>query len=111
MTSFRGLLIAKQDGQQSARVQTLQRADLPEGEVTVRVAWSTLNYKDALAITGRSPVVRKFPMCRASTLRARWNRPPTPRLCPAIRSCSTAGAWARRTGAVWPKWRVCPPRF
>src|SRR5574344_1516199 len=62
MTSFRGLLIDKQDGQQSARVQTLQRADLPEGEVTVRVAWSTLNYKDALAITGRSPVVRKFPM-------------------------------------------------
>jgi len=35
---------------------------LPEGDVTVRVAYSTLNYKDALAITGRSPVVRKFPM-------------------------------------------------
>ncbi|MEO5661068.1 MAG: MDR family oxidoreductase, partial [Polaromonas sp.] len=37
-------------------------AQLPEGEVLVDVAYSTLNYKDALAITGKSPVVRKFPM-------------------------------------------------
>lgn len=59
---FRGLLIDKQNGQQSATVQMLDEASLPEGEVTVRVAYSTLNYKDALAITGRSPVVRKFPM-------------------------------------------------
>ena len=63
---FRGLLIDKQDGQQTAAVRMLDEASLPslpnEGEVTVRVAYSTLNYKDALAITGRSPVVRKFPM-------------------------------------------------
>ncbi|MGQ0709193.1 MAG: acrylyl-CoA reductase (NADPH) [Rhodoferax sp.] len=59
---FRGLLIDKQDGQQSAAVRMLSEDALPEGEVTVRVAYSTLNYKDALAITGRSPVVRKFPM-------------------------------------------------
>lgn len=59
---FRGLLIDKQDGQQTASVQTLSEDSLPEGDVTVRVAYSTLNYKDALAITGRSPVVRKFPM-------------------------------------------------
>ena len=59
---FRGLLIDRQDGQQSAGLRMLDEASLPEGEVTVRVAYSTLNYKDALAITGRSPVVRKFPM-------------------------------------------------
>ncbi|NRT54820.1 acrylyl-CoA reductase (NADPH) [Sphaerotilus uruguayifluvii] len=59
---FRGLLIDKQDGPQTAAVQDLSEASLPEGDVTVRVAWSTLNYKDALAITGRSPVVRRFPM-------------------------------------------------
>lgn len=59
---FRGLLIDKMDGQQAAAVQQLNEADLPAGDVTVRVAWSTLNYKDALAITGRSPVVRRFPM-------------------------------------------------
>lgn len=59
---FRGLLIDKQDGQQTTSMQMLDEASLPEGDVTVRVACSTLNYKDALAITGRSPVVRKFPM-------------------------------------------------
>lgn len=59
---FRGLLIDKQDGKQTTRVQQLSESALPEGEVTVRVAYSTLNYKDALAITGRSPVVRRFPM-------------------------------------------------
>ncbi|HMW23625.1 MAG TPA: MDR family oxidoreductase [Burkholderiaceae bacterium] len=59
---FRGLLIDKVDGQQTASIQTLSESALPEGDVTVRVAYSTLNYKDALAITGRSPVVRRFPM-------------------------------------------------
>jgi acrylyl-CoA reductase (NADPH) len=59
---FRGLLIDKLDGQQTVGVQRLSDSALPEGDVTVRVAWSTLNYKDALAITGRSPVVRRFPM-------------------------------------------------
>jgi acrylyl-CoA reductase (NADPH) len=59
---FRGLLIDKTDGQQTAAVRMLDQASLPEGDVTVRVAYSSLNYKDALAITGRSPVVRKFPM-------------------------------------------------
>jgi acrylyl-CoA reductase (NADPH) len=45
-----------------ATVQSLDDARLPAGEVTVRVEWSTVNYKDALAITGRAPVVRQFPM-------------------------------------------------
>ncbi len=59
---FRGLLIDRQDGRQVAELRMLDEASLPEGEVTVRIAYSTLNYKDALAITGRAPVVRKFPM-------------------------------------------------
>lgn len=59
---FRGLLIEKQDDRQSVAVRTLDEGDLPEGDVTVRIAYSTLNYKDALAITGRGSVVRKFPM-------------------------------------------------
>ena len=40
----------------------LDESQLPEGDVTIDVAYSTLNYKDGLAITGSSPVVRKFPM-------------------------------------------------
>ena len=53
---FRGLLIDKQDGRQTVSVQMLDEASLPEGEVTVRVACSTLNYKDALAITGSAQI-------------------------------------------------------
>ncbi len=44
------------------QLEQLDESALPEGDVTVRVAYSTLNYKDGLAITGRSPVVRRFPM-------------------------------------------------
>src|SRR5689334_18439795 len=59
---FQGILITKDDAGYQAKLQAIDEAVLPEGDVTVRVAWSTLNYKDGLAITGRSPVVRRFPM-------------------------------------------------
>jgi acrylyl-CoA reductase (NADPH) len=59
---FKAILIDKQDGVQSVRVADLEDGQLPEGPVTVRVEYSTINYKDGLAITGKSPVVRKFPM-------------------------------------------------
>ena len=48
-------------GTTAALVQ-FDEADLMEGDVTVRVEWSTLNYKDGLAVTGKAPVVRRFPM-------------------------------------------------
>ncbi|MFH7811520.1 MULTISPECIES: MDR family oxidoreductase [Acetobacter] len=47
---------------QTATLQKLPENTLPDEEVTVRVHWSGLNYKDALAITGRGPVVRAWPM-------------------------------------------------
>ena len=59
---FEAILIEKDGGGHRARLSTLGDERLPPGEVTVRVAYSTLNYKDALAITGKSPVVRSFPM-------------------------------------------------
>lgn len=59
---FNGILISKDDAGYHAAVQEIDDAGLSEGDVTVRVAFSTLNYKDGLAITGQSPVVRKFPM-------------------------------------------------
>lgn len=59
---FKGVLIEKDDAGYRASVKTLDEAQLPEGNVTVRVSHSTLNYKDGLAITGKGPVVRKFPM-------------------------------------------------
>lgn len=59
---FKGILIEKDEAGYRAAVKELDEAQLPEGDVTVRVSHSTLNYKDALAITGKGPVVRKFPM-------------------------------------------------
>jgi acrylyl-CoA reductase (NADPH) len=58
---FNAIVIEREPTYRAA-VQPLDDARLPAGEVTVRVEWSTLNYKDALAITGRAPVVRQFPM-------------------------------------------------
>ena len=59
---MRALLIDKTDDQQTVDLTDIDDASLPEGDVTVQVDYSTLNYKDSLALTGASPVVRKFPM-------------------------------------------------
>ncbi|NUS92097.1 MAG: oxidoreductase [Nocardia sp.] len=59
---FSAVLIDKGESGTKAELTTVDDARLPEGDVEIDVAWSTLNYKDALAITGASPVVRKFPM-------------------------------------------------
>ena len=59
---FKAILIEKDDAGYRATLTDVDDARLPDGDVTVRVAYSTLNYKDALAITGKGPVVRKFPM-------------------------------------------------
>jgi acrylyl-CoA reductase (NADPH) len=60
---FRGILIEKAaSGTETATLRELDDAQLPPGDVTVEVAYSSLNFKDALAITGKGPVVRAFPM-------------------------------------------------
>src|SRR5688500_9966085 len=59
---FNGILIEKDEQGYRASVQALTQADLPQGDVLVKVDYSTLNYKDALAITGKRPIVRSFPM-------------------------------------------------
>lgn len=59
---FKGILIEKDEAGYRAAVKEIDDTLLPAGDVTVRVAYSSLNYKDGLAITGKGPVVRKFPM-------------------------------------------------
>jgi acrylyl-CoA reductase (NADPH) len=59
---FKGILIEKDDAGYRASLTDIDEGQLPAGDVTVRVSHSTLNYKDALAITGKGPVVRRFPM-------------------------------------------------
>lgn len=59
---FKALIIDNDDIGYHCSLNTVDEHQLPEGDVTVRVSHSTLNYKDALAITGQGPVVRHFPM-------------------------------------------------
>lgn len=59
---MRAIVIDKNDAGQIALLKEFDEADLMEGDVTVRVTHSSLNYKDGLAITGKLPVVRRFPM-------------------------------------------------
>ncbi len=59
---FSAIVIDKTEAGQTASVQQLDESALPDGNVTINVAYSTLNYKDGLAITARGPVVRKWPM-------------------------------------------------
>jgi acrylyl-CoA reductase (NADPH) len=59
---FKGILIQKDEAGTRASLTDIDEGQLPEGDVTVRVSHSTLNFKDALAITGKGAVVRKYPM-------------------------------------------------
>jgi acrylyl-CoA reductase (NADPH) len=62
MTTFRAIVVDKVESGQTVRLTDFDEKDLMEGDVTVAVEWSTVNYKDGLAVTGKAPVVRRFPM-------------------------------------------------
>jgi acrylyl-CoA reductase (NADPH) len=62
MGAFKAIVVEKGEGGQSVGVREFDEKDLMEGDVTVRVTHSTVNYKDGLALTGKAPVVRRFPM-------------------------------------------------
>lgn len=62
MSTFRAVVVDKGDSGQSVSIREVDEGELMDGDVTVRVSHSTVNYKDGLAITGKAPVVRRFPM-------------------------------------------------
>ena len=62
MGTFKAIRIDKAEKGTTVALTQFDEADLMEGDVDVRVEWSTLNYKDGLAVTGKAPVVRRFPM-------------------------------------------------
>jgi acrylyl-CoA reductase (NADPH) len=62
LATFKAIRIDKADKATAAALTQFDEAELMEGDVTVRVEWSALNYKDGLAVTGKAPVVRRFPM-------------------------------------------------
>ncbi|CAI8322744.1 MAG: Acrylyl-CoA reductase AcuI [Acidimicrobiales bacterium AG-410-I20] len=59
---FNALVVSKDDEEFTAEVKQLQESDLPEGDVLIDVEYSTINYKDGLAVTNSSPIVRNWPM-------------------------------------------------
>jgi acrylyl-CoA reductase (NADPH) len=62
MSAFKAIVIDKSEAGQTVELRRFDEADLMDGDVTIRVSHSTLNYKDGLALTGKAPVVRRFPM-------------------------------------------------
>jgi acrylyl-CoA reductase (NADPH) len=62
VATFKAIVITKAESATAAALTDFDEHDLMEGDVTLRPEWSTVNYKDGLAITGKAPVVRRFPM-------------------------------------------------
>jgi acrylyl-CoA reductase (NADPH) len=60
--TFKAIVVERSDGGQRVSLADFDEANLMEGDVSIRVEWSTVNYKDGLALTGKAPVVRRFPM-------------------------------------------------
>ena len=62
MSQFKAMVLRKGEAGMSAGIEAFGEAELMEGDVTFRVTHSTVNYKDGLALTGKAPVVRRWPM-------------------------------------------------
>jgi acrylyl-CoA reductase (NADPH) len=62
MSTFKAIVVDKAEAGQTVRLTEFDDKDLMDGDVTVRIEYSTVNYKDGLAVTGNAPVVRRFPM-------------------------------------------------
>ena len=100
MASFKAIVIEKPDGDQKVGLVDFDERNLMEGDVTVGVAHSTVNYKDGLAITGKAAVVRRFPMIAGIDFAGTVAQSSDPTGTPATKSFSTAGAAAKRISAV-----------
>ena len=100
MATFKAIVIDKADAGQTVRLTDFDDKDLMDGDVTVRVEYSTVNYKDGLAVTGKAPVVRRFPMIAGVDFAGTVESSSHPGLeGRATRSSSTAGASARPISA------------
>lgn len=84
---FKSLLISKMYGRHSAQIAEIAESELPQGDVEVNVDCSSINYKDALAITGRGPIVRHFPMVPGIDFAVQCPPAHILNIRPGIRSC------------------------
>jgi acrylyl-CoA reductase (NADPH) len=92
-TPFQALVLTELEGKTQAQVQQLTRTDLPAGDTLVAVSYSSLNYKDAMALTGKGKIVRQFPMV------------PGIDLVGTVMECSS-GVWKAGDAVVLTGWGV-----
>jgi NADPH:quinone reductase-like Zn-dependent oxidoreductase len=113
---FQALLLEKSDTF-TARVQPVDESALPAGDVTVRVDWSCLNYKDGLAITNKGPVVRQWPMVAGIDGAGTVLESSHPGWKAGDAFVHNGWGVGETTGAAWPRkpasratgWSSCPP--
>ncbi len=107
MATFKAIRIDKAEKGTTAALTQFDEAELMEGDVTVRVEWSTVNYKDGLAVTGKAPVVRRFPMIAGIDFAGTVEQSSHPHGRPATRSvCTGWGMGETHLGAYAEKARV-----
>ena len=84
---MQALILEQQEGKTISAVKTIDENQLPEGNVTVDIDWSSLNYKDALAITGKGKIIRNFPMVPGIDFAGRVRHSEDPRFMRARPFC------------------------
>lgn len=105
--SFTALVVDQRDGAVVPSIQTVTRSQLPEGEVLVRVAYSSLNYKDGLALSGQGKIIRSYPMVPGIDLVGTVESSATPHFKPGDRVVMTGcGVGETRWGGYAQRARV-----
>jgi acrylyl-CoA reductase (NADPH) len=105
--TFKAIRIDKAEKATTAALTQFDEAELMEGDVTIRVEWSALNYKDGLAVTGKAPVVRRFPMIAGIDLAGTVEQSSHPQWKPGDKViCTGWGMGETHLGAYAQKARV-----
>jgi acrylyl-CoA reductase (NADPH) len=107
LATFKAIRIDKAEKATTVALTQFDEAELMEGDVTIRVEWSTLNYKDGLAVTGKAPVVRRFPMIAGIDLAGTVEQSSHPQWKPGDKViCTGWGLGETHLGAYAEKARV-----
>ena len=117
MATFKAIVIEKAEGGTKAALADFDEANLMDGDVTVGVEYSTLNYKDGLAVTGKAPVVRRFPMIAGIDFAGTVEASSNPAWKPGDKvilngwGCGEThlGGYAKRRGSRATGWCRCRP--
>lgn len=107
MSTFRALVATQQNGKPAIEIEQLPRESLPPGEVLVRIWYSSLNYKDGLAVTGRPGVIRKYPMVPGIDFAGTVEESSSPEFRkgdPVVLTGAGAGETAWGGYAQWARW-------